>query len=168
MRIYIIGMPASGKSTVGKELARAKKYKFIDLDKKIVKDNMKSIPEIFKELGEDGFRDLESKALASLQDVDNIVISCGGGIVVRKDNKKLMKGVKVFLDTPLDEIEFRLSRDSRNNRPLSKVRTAKEIYDERISSYEDFKDFKVKSTIISKAVEEIMKGLKKYEKSANN
>ena len=44
MRIYMIGLPASGKSTVGKELALRKKYDFIDLDKKIVKDNKKSIP----------------------------------------------------------------------------------------------------------------------------
>jgi shikimate kinase len=62
MNIYLIGLPASGKSTCGKELAKTLNYTFVDLDKKIERDNNTTIPDIFKE-GEEAFRTLETKAL---------------------------------------------------------------------------------------------------------
>lgn len=166
MKIYLIGLPASGKSTVGKELAKKIKYEFIDLDQKIVADNNQTIDEMF-EIGEDYFRDLETKTLISVIDLDNAVISCGGGIVERDINKSYMNGVVVYLDCPLSEINFRLNRDTQS-RPLSKTNSIYDLYDRRALKYDSFKDFKVESKIVSKTVKEIRKELKKYEKSTRN
>lgn len=166
MKIYLIGLPASGKSTVGKELAKKIKYEFIDLDQKIVADNNQTIDEMF-EIGEDYFRDLETKTLISVKDLDNAVISCGGGIVERDINKSYMNGVVVYLDCPLSEIDFRLNRDTQS-RPLSKTNSIYDLYDRRALKYDSFKDFKVESKIVSKTVKEIRKELKKYEKSTRN
>ena len=166
MKIYLIGLPASGKSTVGKELAKKIKYEFIDLDQKIVADNNQTIDEMF-EIGEDYFRDLETKTLISVKDLDNAVISCGGGIVERDINKSYMNGVVVYLDCPLSEINFRLNRDTQS-RPLSKTNSIYDLYDRRALKYDSFKDFKVESKIVSKTVKEIRKELKKYEKSTRN
>jgi len=166
MKIYLIGLPASGKSTVGKELAKKIKYEFIDLDQKIVADNNQTIDEMF-EIGEDYFRDLETKTLISVKDLDNAVISCGGGIVERDINKSYMNGVVVYLDCPLSEIDFRLNRDTQS-RPLSKTNSIYDLYNRRALKYDSFKDFKVESKIVSKTVKEIRKELKKYEKSTCN
>ncbi len=166
MKIYLIGLPASGKSTVGKELAKKIKYEFIDLDQKIVADNNQTIDEMF-EIGEDYFRDLETKTLISVKDLDNAVISCGGGIVERDINKSYMNGVVVYLDCPLSEIDFRLNRDTQS-RPLSKTNSIYDLYNRRALKYDSFKDFKVESKIVSKTVKEIRKELKKYEKSTRN
>ena len=164
MRIYLIGLPACGKSTVGKELAKKIKYDFIDLDQKIVKDNNQTIDEMF-EISESYFRDKESKALEDVLNLDNIVVSCGGGIVERDINKTFMKGVVVYLECPLSEVEFRLNRDT-TSRPVSKKVSIYELYERRSPKYDSFKDFKVDSRIVSKTVKEIRKDLKKYAKNS--
>ena len=168
MRIYLIGMPASGKSTIGKELAKAKKYKFIDLDKKIEKDNKMEIKDIFSSFGEDKFRELETKALKETLDIDNVIISCGGGIVTKDINKKFMSGVVIYIEASLDELEFRLSRDNSTTRPLMSKNSVEELFNKRKDMYEAFKDIKVKSQMISKTVSVILKELKCYEKNLNN
>lgn len=166
MKIYLIGLPASGKSTVGKELAEKIKYDFVDLDQLIVQTNNQTIDEMFA-ISEDYFRDLETKALESLLNRDNIVVSCGGGIVEREINKTFMQGPVVYLDCSLKEIDFRLSRDT-ISRPVSKRINIYDLYERRAAKYDKFKDFKVESKIVSKTVKDIRKDLKKYEKSSSN
>ena len=90
MRIYLIGLPGVGKSTVGKELANRLEYQFIDLDLYIEKLMNKSIPEIFSEYGEDFFREMEKKALVDMIDLENVIVACGGGIIKDKTNKELI------------------------------------------------------------------------------
>ena len=77
MRIYLIGLPGVGKSTVGKELALKLEYDFIDLDLYIEELMNKKIPDIFNEFGEDFFRELEKKALNNMLEKENVVVSCG-------------------------------------------------------------------------------------------
>jgi shikimate kinase len=163
MNYYLIGLPASGKSSVGKALATKIEYEFYDLDRLIEKNEGITIPNIFKLYGEDYFRDLETKYLKELKEKDNIVVSCGGGIVLRKENKEYMNGIIVLLKTNLKEIEFRLKRDN-NQRPISKEKDIYTLYKERASNYEYFKTFSIKSQIISKTVNEIIKEAKKYGK----
>ena len=74
MKYYLIGLPGSGKSTIGRELAHELKYKFIDTDK-LIEGKYGSISNIFKEHGEAYFRDVESEILKSLMCLDNVVIS---------------------------------------------------------------------------------------------
>ncbi|MCR5787254.1 MAG: shikimate kinase [Acholeplasmatales bacterium] len=158
MRIYLIGLPASGKSTVGKELAKKIKYNFIDLDSLIESRNNMSIPDMFN-ISEDYFRDKEAEALESIKVLENVVVSCGGGIVVRESNKALMDGKVVYLDCPLDEISFRLNRDS-TIRPVSKKIDIYTLDRQRHDKYISFMDFKVDSRIISHTVKDIRKELK--------
>ncbi len=166
MRIYLIGLPACGKSTVGKELAKSINYSFLDLDKYIVEKNNETIDEMFLK-GESYFRDKETAALSETQNLSDTVISCGGGIVERDNNKSLMKGIVVYLDCPLNEIEFRLKNDT-TSRPVSKKVNIYDLYKRRANKYEDFKTFKVTSTIVSETVKEIRKSIKKYEKNFSN
>jgi shikimate kinase len=137
MKIFLIGMPGSGKSHVGKILAEKLKYTFVDLDGMIEKNALMFIDEIFEKYDEQTFRKLESEALQTLPDCD-LVVSCGGGIVTVKDNKKLMQGYKVYIDTELDIIKERLKEDY--VRPLLKKKSLEQLHQERILKYIDFAD----------------------------
>jgi shikimate kinase len=84
MNIYIIGMPGSGKTTIAKHLAKALDYTYVDLDGMIERDALMFIEEIFEKYGEEKFRQLETDAIKSIE-CDQAVISCGGGIVTKKE-----------------------------------------------------------------------------------
>lgn len=163
MRIYLIGMPASGKSTLGRELARTMNYEFIDLDNYIEKQACMFVDEIFEAYGEEHFRALESNALKELGNMDNIVVSTGGGIIKNKRNKELMKGLKVYLLVSVKELELR-AKVSTTIRPLLKEKSMAELYFERYKMYEYFADMTVNNKNLTKTVKEIIE----YAKSLNN
>jgi shikimate kinase len=121
MKIFLIGLPGSGKSTLGKQLAQALTLPFVDLDDEIERTEGKSIPTLFKEKKEDYFRKAESALLAGwcARDTD-FVMATGGGAPVFFDNLQRMKesGVTVFLDVPAAEIARRVVASGRNDRPL--------------------------------------------------
>ena len=81
MNIILIGMPGSGKTTLGKIVAKELGLAFYDSDKVIENNQGKTVLEIFSEMGEGYFRDLETETLSSLASLDNAVISTGGGVV---------------------------------------------------------------------------------------
>ncbi|MCR4899060.1 MAG: AAA family ATPase, partial [Acholeplasmatales bacterium] len=81
MRIYLIGMPGSGKSTVGKKLANKINYQYIDMDEYIENKLNKKIPLIFSEDGEAYFRLKEKEVLNDFLSLDNVIISTGGGVI---------------------------------------------------------------------------------------
>jgi shikimate kinase len=137
MNIYIIGMPGSGKTTIAKHLAKLLNYTYIDLDGMIEKDALMFIEEIFDKYGEEKFRELETNALKEIT-CDQAIISCGGGVVTVKENKELMKGLKLYLDTDISVIKERLEKDYQ--RPLLKQKTLEQLYDERFLKYQDFAD----------------------------
>jgi shikimate kinase len=116
--IILVGFMGSGKSSVGRELARRLGFRFIDTDTTIRQKHKKSIPDIFASFGEPFFRDEENKALRDLQDIDHMVVATGGGIVLQPRNHDLLRslGVVVWL-TATEEVTW--ERVSRNqNRPL--------------------------------------------------
>lgn len=154
MKYYLIGLPGSGKSTIGRELAHELKYKFIDTDK-LIEGKYGNISNVFKEHGEAYFRDVESEILKSLMCLDNVVISCGGGIVEREINKSYMNGIIVYLDASLKEINNRLANDT--SRPLMATNSVMDLYKRRHQKYDSFKTFRVKNQIISKAIKDIKK-----------
>src|SRR5918992_2696164 len=102
--VAIVGYMGSGKTTLGRLLARAMSLEFVDLDRAIVKRAGEGIPQIFAGHGEKHFRDLEHKALLeALRGGTPRVVACGGGIVVRPDNRALLRDVKtVFLREDTD------------------------------------------------------------------
>jgi shikimate kinase len=118
--IYLIGMPSSGKSTLGRSLARVLNYRFVDMDDLIESHEGKTIFDIFKEKGEDYFRNIESQILKSIDNDSRLVIATGGGVPCFFDNMKYIKanGKSVFLDVKPEALFQRLINAKGNNRPL--------------------------------------------------
>ena len=109
--VYLIGMPGSGKSSVGRSLAQLAGAKFVDLDASIEEDAGTSIAEIFRERGEETFRDLEEAALRRVAgDSGRSVVACGGGVVIRDSNRSVLRetGTVVYLRTPLATLRRRV------------------------------------------------------------
>ncbi|MBT2687072.1 shikimate kinase [Bacillus sp. ISL-47] len=137
--IYLIGFMGAGKTTIGKELAACLNKEVIDTDEEIVKREKKSINDIFTEQGELYFRLLETKMLQELNNRD-AVITTGGGIVVRPENREALKGKGnvFFLYATPEEIFKRLENDQ--SRPLlkgDKIKQIHELYEERMPLYKD-------------------------------
>ena len=158
MRIYLIGMPGCGKSTLGKLLSKKLNYEFIDMDNYIEKNACMFIDEIFDSYGEDYFRQLETNTLHEFLSLDNVVIATGGGVIKNKNNKELMDGKCIFLDVDLKELEKRLESSS-IVRPLLKEKSVYTLYNERKDLYDYFKDISVDNSDIDKAIEKIMEAL---------
>jgi len=117
----LVGLPGSGKSAIGKEVARRLQLPFFDSDRVIESRAGCTISRLFEQGGEAAFRDYEAQALASLISEGPSVIATGGGAVLRRDNRDLLraKTVCVFLDAGHDLLWKRLRRDRR--RPLLQV-----------------------------------------------
>jgi shikimate kinase len=118
--IFLVGMPSSGKSTVGKALAVLLQYEYIDLDSKIEECEGKPIPKIFSENGETYFREVESRLLKDLAPYSGIVVATGGGVPCFFDNMAFIKknGISVFLDIPVKELINRIQLHGVEDRPL--------------------------------------------------
>lgn len=140
--ICLIGLPASGKSTLGKMLADYIGYDFIDLDSYIEDFTMMSIEDIFEIHGENYFREIESRLLADLIKKKDTVISPGGGIVLRENNRDLLRKCdKVFyIKRDCEDI---LNNVNLDNRPLLKSSPQKiyELYNERHLLYENLSNY---------------------------
>ncbi len=138
--IVLVGMPSCGKSTIGELLAKKLNMQFVDADKEIEKSEGKSIPQIFKESGEDAFRDIESRTIEKVSSMQNKVIATGGGAILREQNITLLKGNgKIyFIDRPLEMLI------TTEDRPLSSNRDDLiKRYNERYEIYCNVADKKI-------------------------
>lgn len=132
--LYVIGLPGCGKTALSKMLAKHLNYDFYDMDLIIEEKEKMKISEIFEKHGEKYFREKESKLLENLSKLNNVVISTGGGIVLAKKNRSVMKknGKTIFINrTPsiiLKNIDVRerplLAKDKNKLIELSKEREA--------------------------------------------
>ena len=117
MMIYLIGPMGSGKTTIGKILSSRLKYQFFDTDEEIKKKKGMSISSIFDKQGESGFRIIESQILEELSIKSKSIISTGGGIVLMKENRVIMKnGTCIYLKIDFEEQLKRLANS--DDRPL--------------------------------------------------
>lgn len=119
MKIYLIGMPGSGKSTLGKQLARELLMAFVDLDKEIEKREGKSIKQVFAEKGEDYFRQVESQMLLEWAASEkSFVMATGGGTPCFYKGIEVINqtGLSIFLDVQVSVLLSRLEKKS--DRPL--------------------------------------------------
>lgn len=116
--IVLIGFMGSGKSAIGRNVARRLGFQFIDTDQLIIERVGMPIPQIFAERGEEAFRELETSAIDSLGHLSRCVIATGGGAVLREQNRALLRelGFVVGLTASEDTIFSRVSRNSK--RPL--------------------------------------------------
>lgn len=170
MRIYLLGFMASGKTSIGKRVAKQLNYEFIDLDDYLEEKNGKSITGIFKEDGEDVFRKLEKEALHDTFKMENIVIAAGGGTPCFFDNIEQINknGISLYLKRSVDFFVTKLLT-SKTVRPLVLGKSKKELkkyiqktLDYRKQFYEQAtKVYKVKDLTKDEMAEKIVKKIKK-------
>jgi len=147
--IILIGMPGSGKTTIGQLLAKKLGRKCIDIDTEIEKSTNLTIPDIFQAEGEVGFRRRETAILQKYGKASALVISTGGGCVTQEENYFHLhqNGIIIF-------IERELSTLSREGRPLSLSGNLQDMYSARISQYKRFADATVQNVAQPEAVAE--------------
>ncbi len=159
--IILIGMPGSGKTSIGKKLATALEKDFFDSDAVFEKTKNTKISTFFSSFGENAFRDEETKIVAELCDKNDAIISTGGGIVERTNNKNILRrsGTVIFINRPVALIASDI--DS-SNRPLLKDGKEKlfELYERRIEKYKDFCDIEIENTadldsVVQKIINEV-------------
>lgn len=160
--IALIGFMGSGKTTLGKLLAKSLDMKFVDIDRTISIREKKTIPEIFEEHGERYFRDLERKIIEEESKDNNIVISTGGGAIIDNANIKNLKesSFVVFLDCDLMTIYERVKNSK--TRPLlnncdNLLETLDNLYSKRRILYEISADFTIKIDITSNMYDSVEK-----------
>lgn len=147
--ILLIGFMGAGKTTIGQLLSEKTGMEQIDLDEKIVAEIGMTIQEYFDLYGEAAFREKETAVLQSYRDSDQIV-STGGGIVLRAENRALLKQMDpvVYLKTDPEVFIERLSADTENVRPLVLSKTPEEIREiflPRVPLYEESATFSVET-----------------------
>jgi shikimate kinase len=163
--IILIGFMGTGKTAVGKKLAKQLKFNFVDLDSKIEKQSRKKISLIFDKHGEKYFRQLETTALKSLLKNENMVISTGGGIILKPQNIKLLhKSGKVFLlnadpEVIYDRIKDDKSRPLVNFKSKEKLRRIKSILKFRRTLYKNAADYVINTSQLT--VGEVVEKIKK-------
>ena len=158
--VYIIGMPGSGKSSLGRRVASNLGLPFIDTDQRIEQSVGCSTSDIFAHYGEQAFRNAETNMLIELSREQGSIVSTGGGLVLRDVNREIMRntGVIVLLDRPLEEI---MGDIKLNRRPLLAQKGLGEVerlYHERIDLYRNAADATLYN---SHAYQAVMYGLQK-------
>jgi shikimate kinase len=119
--IYLVGFMGTGKTAVGKELAKSLKFKFVDLDDLIVRKEKRAINDIFSQSGEPCFRKVEKEQLREIASQKNQVVSCGGGIVIDPENIALMQqSGRLIALTARPEVIFERTKNG-VHRPLLNV-----------------------------------------------
>ncbi len=160
--IILIGMPGCGKTSMGKKLATVLGKDFFDSDAVFEQTKNMKISDFFSSFGEDVFRDEETKIVSELCEKNDTIISTGGGIVERCENKNILKqsGIVVFINRPIDLIASDIDSSTR---PLLKDGKDKlfELYQRRIEKYKDFCDIEIENTSdLDSAVQKIINEVK--------
>lgn len=160
--LILIGLPASGKTTVGRQLARRLDMPFFDCDEAIEAAAGCSVSDIFARYGESYFRQLEHRTLETLCRKESCVIATGGGAVLREDNRLLLRcsGTVFWLDRPLADI---MSTDFQTGRPLLTVgrKALERLAAERRALYAACAHYRIAEPLLELAIsqiEEIWKG----------
>lgn len=145
--IVLIGMPGSGKSTIGVLLAKIIGYNFIDSDLLIQAREGKKLYQIINEKGLDAFNKIENEVNASIE-ANNTVIATGGSVVYGKEAMEHLKeiGTVIFLDVSLDELKKRIRNMATRGISMREGQTLEDLYNERNLLYNHYCDIKVDCT----------------------
>jgi len=144
MNIVLIGMPGSGKSTVGVVLAKRLGYEFVDSDLVIQKRTGRLLHELIEENGIEGFWKIENDVNASI-DTDNSIIATGGSVIYGEEAMQHLgeNGTMVYLQISYDELKERLGDLNARGVTLRQGQTLKDLYEERIPLYEKYADITI-------------------------
>lgn len=150
--IVLVGMPGCGKTTVGKILAERLGRELVDTDELVVELAGKSIPEIFAEQGEEGFRAIEHTAVCMAGKKSGVIIATGGGAVTRPENYAPLhqNGKIVFITRDISLL-------AKDGRPLSLSGDLRAMYEKRLPSYREFCDIEAANTTPHETAEQIIK-----------
>lgn len=140
--VFLVGFMGAGKTSVARKLARMAGVASVDMDTYIERCEHKRVKDIFAEVGEEGFRAIETQTLYELgMKKDPMVVSCGGGVVLRPENRKALSelGLVVYLSVTAVEAASRISDVS--SRPLfGDLQNAQRVINERLPLYEEVAD----------------------------
>lgn len=143
--VFFVGFMGAGKTSVARRLARTCGIASVDMDTYLERREGKRVKEIFAEVGEEGFRLIETDVLAELAGKDDpLLVSCGGGVVTREENRAILAegGVVVYLEVTADEAASRIS--DKSTRPLFQdIEAARRRCAERLPLYESVADITV-------------------------
>jgi shikimate kinase len=174
--IALIGFMGTGKTTVGKRLAKMLGKKYVSTDEYIVKEVGKPVEEIFENYGEIKFREAEIKAVKKLSKLKNVVIDCGGGVVLNKINIDRLKenGLIILLTASPKVILKRLKKCKNEKRPLlkskSKLKKIKSLLAFRKPFYEMAADYRIDTSNLSvnEVVRKIIKIWERWKSGNHN
>lgn len=143
--VFLVGFMGAGKTSVARKLARMAGVASVDMDTYIERCEHKRVKDIFAEVGEEGFRAIETQTLYELgMKKDPMVVSCGGGVVLRPENRKALSelGLVVYLSVTAVEAASRISDVS--SRPLfGDLQNAQRVINERLPLYEEVADITI-------------------------
>lgn len=167
--IFLVGPMGSGKSTIGRQLAKALKRPFFDSDKEIEKRTGVTISWIFEMEGEEGFRQREQQIIAELTAKQNIVLATGGGAILKEENRNLLKsrGSVVYLSSSVEQLYRRTAKDK--SRPLLQTDDPKKqiatLLAKRDPLYKSVADVVIRTAkqSIQKTVSHVIKKLESLE-----
>lgn len=135
--VFFIGFMGAGKTSVARKLARMCGVGSVDMDTYLERREGKKVKDIFEESGEDAFRAIETEVLCELMGKDPLLISCGGGVVTRPENREMLEqgGFVVFLYVDVEEAASRIS--DKSSRPLFQdLEAARQRNEERLPYYQ--------------------------------
>lgn len=150
MLVSLVGLPGSGKTTVGRQLAKRLRWRFVDVDQVIEEQLGESIRQFFEREGEDAFREVEQATVSQLlRSSESSILSTGGGVVVREANRQQLRdhSIVVYLLSTPEELSRRLRHDTHRpllqvSNPLGKLR---DLFAQRDPLYRDVAHFIVET-----------------------
>lgn len=176
-KYFLVGMPSSGKTTIGRHVASQLGLNFFDLDHLISAETDKTIAQIFEEKGEEHFRELERKHISEkASQPGGFIMATGGGAPCHFDNMATMNncGITIYLDVTVDDLYNKLLRKGTQKRPLLRDLSPEQLHDEINSKYESRKVYYEQSTIrlrqkfveLSERVNEVIFAIQSLEEEA--